>query len=211
MTLFADPNRSIDTATYSQLIRYGFRRSGGHIYRPRCPLCDACIPIRVVASAFTPNRSQRRNWQNNADIDVSLTPVEFQEEHYALYRRYISQRHAGGGMDCDEPEKYQEFLLNPDITGALHEFRLQGKLVAVAVVDHLENALSAVYTFFDERESRRGLGVFAVLHLLDYAKMHHIEHVYLGYWIARCQKMAYKHQYRPFETFHNGQWELFIT
>lgn len=210
MTLFADPNQTIGTAAYSQLIRYGFRRSGAHIYRPRCPLCDACVPVRVAARDFMPNRSQRRNWRDNADIEVQVVPVEYREEHYALYRRYISQRHAGGGMDSDEPEKYQDFLLSPDINGAMHEFRLHGELLAVAVVDHLDNALSAVYTFFDERQKQRGLGIYAVLHLLNYAKMQQIEHVYLGYWIAECQKMAYKHQYRPFEAFLNGKWELFI-
>ena len=128
-----------------------------------------------------------------------------------MYRRYISQRHTGGGMDTNDPEKYREFLLNPHIDGGLHEFRLNGELVAVSVVDQLENALSAVYTFFDPSQQQRGLGVYAILYLLDYAKRHDIAHVYLGYWIAECPKMAYKDQYQPFEVFHNGKWELFST
>ena len=209
MTLFADPQRSIDTALYSQLIKFGFRRSGQHVYRPRCPLCDGCIPIRLVAEDFRPNRSQRRCWKKNADIDIRVVAADFRQEHYELYRRYISQRHAGGGMDSDEPEKYRDFLLNPYINSALHEFRVGGKLLGVAVIDHLDDAISAVYTFFDPSENSRSLGVYGILYLLDYARLHQIRHVYLGYWIIGCQKMAYKSQYRPFETFQNGRWELF--
>ncbi len=209
MTLFADPQRTIDTGLYSQLIQYGFRRSGQHIYRPRCPLCDNCIPIRIAADAFRANRSQRRCWKKNADIETRLQPAEFRQEHYDLYRRYISQRHRGGGMDTDEPDKYRDFLLNPHINSAMHEFRLDDRLLGVAVVDHLDDAISAVYTFFEPSEVHRSLGVFAILYLLDYARMHQIGHVYLGYWITKCQKMSYKSQYRPFETFHNGRWELF--
>jgi arginine-tRNA-protein transferase len=91
----------------------------------------------------------------------------------------------------------------------MHEFRLDCRLPGVAVVDHLGDAISAVYTFFEPSASSRSLGVFGILYLLDYARLHQISHVYLGYWITKCQKMAYKSQYQPFETFHNGRWELF--
>ena len=88
MTLFADPHRVIDTDLYSKLIQFGFRRSGQHVYRPRCPLCDKCIPVRIVTADFRANRSQRRNWRDNADLDIAVvsptkTPTITLTEHTA--------------------------------------------------------------------------------------------------------------------------------
>lgn len=207
-TLFADPAVQIGTGLYSELIQFGFRRSGTHVYRPRCPTCDACIPIRLPVADFQPSRSQRRNWQRNADLEVIAAPNEYRDEHFTLYRHYMSSRHQGGGMDTPDPEKYSDFLINPYIEGLFYEFRLNGRLLGVAVVDVLNNALSAVYTYFDPDEANRGLGVFAVLWQIEQAKASGFEHVYLGYWIKECQKMAYKDQYRPFEVFRDGHWKL---
>ena len=207
MTLFADPSVCINTDIYSELIQYGFRRSGTHVYRPRCPNCNACIPIRINAEDFTASRSQRRVWQRNQDLDVIVTAAEYNDEHFQLYRHYMHKRHAGGGMDNPDPEKYSEFLLNPYIDASLVEFRHQDKLLAVASVDRLNNALSAVYTFFDPAESARSPGSLAILWQIDYAKQHNIEYIYLGYWIKQCQKMVYKSKYRPFEILRDGAWQ----
>lgn len=209
-TLFADPSVRIGTSLYSELIKYGFRRSGTHVYRPQCPGCDACIPIRVPVASFQPSRSQRRNWKLNADLEVVTVGSEYRDEHFMLYRRYMHHRHQGSGMDTPDPDKYSDFLINPYIEADFYEFRLAGKLLGVAVADVLNDALSAVYTYFDPLESARALGVYAVLWQIEAAKASGFEHVYLGYWIKECQKMAYKDRYRPFEVFRDGQWREII-
>ena len=48
VTLFVDPAAAMDSQTYSALARLGFRRSGEHLYRPHCPRCQACIPVRPM-------------------------------------------------------------------------------------------------------------------------------------------------------------------
>ena len=88
------------------------------------------------------------------------------------------------------------------------EFHLDGQLVAVAVIDFFENALSAVYTFFEPTMSTNSLGIYAVLWQIEYAQKLGLDHVYLGYWIEKCQKMAYKNQYQPLEGYINRRWEL---
>ena len=147
--LFADPSARITNALYSRLADHGFRRSGQHVYRPSCPGCAACVPVRIPVEEFTPRRNQRRVARNNRDLDVIVSAPEFRLEHFRLYRRYIQQRHRGGGMDDPDPERYLEFLTSPWSETRFYEFRHAGRLVAVAVVDHLAQALSAVYTFFD--------------------------------------------------------------
>jgi len=207
MTLFADPAVCIDTALYSELIQHGFRRSGTHVYRPRCPTCDACIPIRIPVDDFSPSRGQRRVWKRNQDLTISAVPAEYNHEHFKLYQRYMRARHAGGGMDNPEPEKYSEFLINPYIDACFYEFRHECQLLAVAAVDTLANGMSAVYTFFEPAEAARSLGSMAILWQIEEARRCQIPYVYLGYWIKECQKMVYKEKYRPFEVFRDGVWQ----
>jgi arginyl-tRNA--protein-N-Asp/Glu arginylyltransferase len=207
MTLFADPHREIGTELYSKLIEFGFRRSGKLVYRPRCPLCDACIPLRLPVQQFRASRSQRRNLARNADIDLQIRPATCSDEHFNLYLNYIRSRHTGGGMDNDDPHRYRDFLLNPHLDVQFHEFRIDGQLIAVAVTDHLDNALSAVYTYFDPGMANRGLGIYAILSQIQTARELNMQYLYLGYWIAESEKMAYKSNFRPYETFRDGRWQ----
>ena len=53
---------------YGTALEKGFRRSGGHVYRPHCANCRACIASRVPVAEFEPDRSQRRCLKRNADL-----------------------------------------------------------------------------------------------------------------------------------------------
>jgi len=79
-------------------------------------------------------------------------------------------------------------------------------LAGVAIVDQFENALSAVYIFFDPKFSSASLGVYAVLWQIEQARRQHKEFLYLGYWITACQKMSYKSDYQPLQALVEGQW-----
>ncbi|MEJ2762057.1 MAG: arginyltransferase, partial [Gammaproteobacteria bacterium] len=92
---FISPHLSVDAPLYSRLIELGFRRSGDYVYRPRCFGCEACVPARIPVEAFTPDRSQRRNWRANQHLDVIDQPPVFNDEHFELYRRYLAWRHDG--------------------------------------------------------------------------------------------------------------------
>lgn len=210
VTLFADPDIPIDTEMYGQLINFGFRRSGAHIYRPRCPQCDACVPVRVPVDRFLPSRSQRRNLVRNSDIEVTRTDPGFRDEHFDLYRRYITARHAGGGMDNPDADKYMEFLVSPYIASHFFEFRHRDRLLAVAVADALPHGLSAVYSFYEPAEHQRGLGVFSVLWEIQETARLKLPWLYLGYWIAQSPKMSYKIQYQPIETYIDAQWVRYV-
>lgn len=203
----AAPSGLVDTVAYSELMRLGFRRSGVHVYRPHCDHCRACTPTRVVVDGFQPNRAQRRCLARNADLQVQLKPLVYDEAHYRLYRRYQAARHAGGGMDHDDREQYRSFLLQSQVDSALVEYRLDGEVVMVALVDRLLDGLSAVYTFFEPNLEKRGLGVFGVLEEIRLARELGLPYLYLGYWIADCRKMAYKRAYHPLEMLLAGSWQ----
>ena len=211
-TLFVDPNARIDGATYQTLIDQGFRRSGAHVYRPACRGCSACVPVRLPVAGFVPNRSQRRNWRLNApDITLSDGPAAFREEQFELYRRYLTARHADGAMAEDATEdSYRRFLVESwGGTTRFIEFRLDGRLVGVAVTDVLEQGLSAVYTFFDPELGERALGTFGVLAQIQTARRLGRPYLYLGYWIGASRKMVYKERFRPIEAWDGRCWRRF--
>lgn len=211
-TLFVDPTARIDNATYQVLVDQGFRRSGSHIYRPACRGCAQCTPVRIPVAEFTPNRSQRRNWNRNAeDFLLRDTPAAFNEEHFELYQRYLIERHPDGSMADDASEEsYRRFLLEP-WGGATRfmELRLNEVLVGVAVTDVLEHGLSAVYSFFEPAIFDRAPGTFAVLAQIEVALRLGLPYLYLGYWIRDCRKMAYKSVFRPIEAWNGTEWLRF--
>jgi arginine-tRNA-protein transferase len=203
----AAPGNLIDTVVYSELVRYGFRRSGHHVYRPRCDTCRACVAVRIPVAEFQLNRTQRRCLARNADLALRLRPLVFNEAHYRLYQLYQAARHAGGGMDHDDREQFRSFLLQSRVDSALAEFSLDGEVVMVALIDKLIDGFSAVYTFFDPDLEKRSLGAFAVLTQIRLAQEIGLPYVYLGFWIEDCKKMTYKRNYQPLEGLVDGHWQ----
>ncbi len=207
-TAFVNPSFELSTAVYSQLIAHGFRRSGDDVYYPRCPQCSQCVPVRLPVTQFKPDRSQKRCLQKNRQTTAIIKPAVFEQAHYDLYLRYQNQRHADGNMANTSPDEYIKFLGSSWCDSQFVEFSIDGKLSAVAIVDCLDNALSAVYTFFDPQFYSYSPGVYAVLWQIRHAQEQGLEWLYLGFWIANCQKMSYKNQYRPLQGFIDQHWDF---
>lgn len=205
-TIFVDPNANIDINTYSQLSASGFRRSGSHLYRPHCANCNACISVRVPVADFLPSRNQKRCLKQNQDLEIRVVDDIDTDEHYELYADYIARRHSDGDMFPATNEQYRGFLTHEWGATRFLEMRLQGQLIGVAVSDQLDDALSAIYTFYDCDHEKRSLGRFAVLHQIQRAQSLGLKHLYLGYWIKACEKMSYKSQYRPLEILREHKW-----
>ncbi|MBZ0105642.1 MAG: arginyltransferase [Sulfuricella denitrificans] len=201
------PNELVDEAAYSQLIRAGFRRSGLYTYRPHCDLCHACVPVRLVVGEFKPSRSQRRAYNRNQHLRVELREQVFEQDHYHLYRRYQNSRHAGGGMDQDGEEQYRQFLLQSGVTTLLVEFYDATALRMVSLVDVVGEGLSSVYTFFDPELPQAGFGTYNILWQVELCRRLDLPYLYLGYWIAESEKMAYKANFRPIQGLVDGTWQ----
>jgi len=187
----------------------GFRRSGDHIYRPWCDDCGECKSVRIPLPDYKLSKSQKRVINRNKDLQVSFEKPELNDEYYQLYQNYITARHRDGDMFPPSQEQYSSFLCQspPSSNSQFICFRLDGRLISIAVVDLLPNGLSAIYTFFDPAEEIRGLGKLAIVWQIQWAQKQGLDFLYLGYWIKECQKMAYKAEYKPIQVFEDLMWQ----
>lgn len=205
--VFIDPRQEIDAGIFSFLSSYGFRRSGSHVYKPRCAECQACQPLRVIVNEFVPSKSQRRCLNRNQDLQAFLLTDIRNDEYYSLYEKYISARHADGEMYPPTRQQFEDFLSSEWGATRYVCFRdPDDKLVSVAVVDCLHNGLSAMYSFFDPDQDKRSLGVFNILYQILWAKDQDLAYLYLGYLIDGCDKMNYKNKYKPYQLLKGDHW-----
>jgi len=211
-SLIAAPHHLVDTDVYSGLIQQGFRRSGKFAYRPHCENCSACIPVRVILNEFAPTRSQKRAYKQHADLTAHIMPLNYSETHFELYSSYQALRHMDEDLSNqnetkNDIEQYHQFLCQSNVESLMVEFKdAKNQVKIVSVIDVVSDGISAVYTFYDARETKASYGTYSIMWIAEWTKNLGLPYLYLGYWISDSQKMAYKQQFKPQEKLIYGEW-----
>ena len=178
--LIAVDDRLQDAEHYSWLMSQGFRRSGEQIYRPHCINCSACQSLRVLVNDYAATKSQKRLLKKNHHFVVKIQH-ELQDNYYSLYENYINQVHKDGSMFPANYAQYQSFL-SCDLTKQVFLEIWHGEtLINVAVTDVLNDALSAVYTFYHPDYRKHGIGAFSIIQQILLAEKFGKKFLYLGY------------------------------
>lgn len=204
------PTKRLTAAQFDRRMREGDRRCGSFLYRTQCPDCRACEPIRIPVDEFTPSRRHGRILRRNDQLlSVHVGSPAVDDRRVALYNRHRRERGLSG---CDSDlthAGYRDFLVNTCCDTAEMSFIWRGRLVAAGIVDRGDEALSAVYTYFDPDQSRLSLGVYAILKQIELCRQWRVRYLYLGLYIAESSKMAYKAEYLPHQRLINGAWLRF--
>jgi arginyl-tRNA--protein-N-Asp/Glu arginylyltransferase len=206
--LVADISSRRGRSSHDALARAGFRRTQHLCYRPACPSCKSCLPIRVRVRDFEWTRSFRRTVNRNRDLAGTWADARATPEQFALFKRYQAARHTEGEMGLMDYVDFGDMIEHSPIDSRLLEYRRtsDGSLMGVMLVDVQDDGLSAVYSFFSDENPERGLGSFMVLDLVRRASAQPLPYVYLGYWIAETRKMSYKARFRPAEVLLDTGW-----
>lgn len=186
--------------TYMQLLEHGWRRFGRVFFRPTCAACTACKSLRVDVERFAPNRAMRRCWRANRDLRVRLGRPVVSAQRLALFARYHQAQAERKGWEAratSATSYYRGFVEGHQRFGHELTFHSRGALVAVALLDVLPRAISAVYCYYDPAAGARSLGVYSLLTHLALARRRDIPGLYLGYWVAANASLGYKARYRP--------------
>jgi leucyl-tRNA---protein transferase len=197
-------------ADYMQRLEQGWRRFGYAMFRPDCPSCRMCQSLRVPVATFRPNASQRRAWKrNHGDVTVRVGAPSLSRDRLDVWARFHRHGHETKGWP-EEAEGNPGMLLQNPFRTEEWTYYVGDRLIAVAYVDALPEALSAIYCYYDPAEGARSPGTFNILSLLASARERGLPHVYLGYYVAGCRSLEYKRRFRPNEVLRpDGAWEPF--
>ncbi|XP_036163579.1 arginyl-tRNA--protein transferase 1 isoform X5 [Myotis myotis] len=153
---------------------------------------------------------------------VRLVPVSFEDpefksslsQSFSLYVKYQMAIHQDPPEECGKTE-FTGFLctspLEPETPpngpdcgyGSFHQqYWLDGKIIAVGVIDILPYCVSSVYLYYDPDYSFLSLGVYSALREIAFTRQLHekasqLSYYYMGFYIHSCPKMRYKGHYRP--------------
>ncbi|XP_010002276.1 PREDICTED: arginyl-tRNA--protein transferase 1 isoform X1 [Chaetura pelagica] len=155
-------------------------------------------------------------------LEVRLVPVSLEDPQFkssfnqsaTLFAKYQMAIHKDTPPECGENE-FTRFLCDspleaenapdgPDCGyGSFHQqYWLDGKIIAVGVIDILPYCVSSVYLYYDPDYSFLSLGVYSALREIAFTRQLHekapdLSFYYMGFYIHSCPKMRYKCQYKP--------------
>ena len=199
---FAD---SMDEREFDYFLSRGWRRFGNFFFRPRCPGCRACRPVRISAGGLIPGSAQRKAVNRNRDTRVELKPLAYSDEIFEIYRLHSLKF----GEEERDRAAFRETYFQKAVPAFQTEYYREDTLAAVGFVDVGASGLSSVYYSYDPRFSRYSLGTFSVIHECRLAADAGLEWYYLGYYVAECPRMVYKGKFIPrqFYSWERERWE----
>ncbi|XP_076897137.1 arginyl-tRNA--protein transferase 1-like [Bidens hawaiensis] len=180
---------------------------------------DATVEKPAVSKASSSDDTSEKFPVKRQSLEIRLKRSTFDPEEYELYRKYQIKVH-NDAPDHVTESSYKRFLIDSPLIyvqskgdgsvpscgfGSFHQqYLINGKLVAVGVVDILPKCLSSKYLFWDPDLAFLSLGKYSALQEINWVKESQthcpsLQYYYLGYYIHSCNKMRYKAAYRPSE------------
>jgi arginyl-tRNA---protein transferase len=147
------------------------------------------------------------------NFEIKFEKAKFDQEAFNMYQKYCKDIHE---KEKEDKKGYTDFLCLQSLEyktlesqgkkldlGCYHmKYYIDGKFVAVGVVDITQYTLSSVYFFYDPEYKNLSLGVVGGIKEIEYVKemnkyFPEFKYYYLGYYIHDNKKMLYKGDYEP--------------
>ena len=104
-------------------------------------------------------------------------------------------------------EEFSAMILNSPIETRLTEYRdSDDRLMGCILVDRQRDGLSAVYSFFQPDQTKRSLGSFMIVDLIDRCKEIGLPYVYLAIILSKAGRWPIK-PVSPYQIFSDGVWQ----
>jgi arginine-tRNA-protein transferase len=189
---------NLDEYEYAVLLSTGWRRFGKYFFRPSCPGCSQCIPIRVDARGLTASRSQRRVISRGKNIVMDVVAPGATDETWRVYRN-----HSAGQFGREESrEHFEETFFDTSAVPSLQtEYRLDGYLIALGFLDQSDDGMSSVYFAFDPEWARYSPGTLSVFRESELVRQAGKRWYYMGYWVPGSRSMEYKARFAPHQLY----------
>jgi arginine-tRNA-protein transferase len=156
---------------------------------------------------FRPDATQRR-MQRKGDqlLTVRIGEPIVDRDRVRLFNLHRDGRDLGSGDDAIDEDSYAGFLTETCCDTIEITYWHEDRLVAVAIADAGQEALSAVYCFYDPEFRLLSLGTYSVLRHVELCRKTQRRYLYLGFFIAESPHMSYKARFRPHERLVEGKW-----
>ncbi len=193
-------NVSIGFAT--SVTQRGWIRFGRKFLYPSCVDCTECKSMRIDVKNYKYSKSQRKIINRNEESKIVIQEPSITQERINLYNKYHNykaQRDGWNHKDISQKEYYENFVDGAYDFGKELLYFIDDKLVAVDLIDILDDGISSVYCYYDPDYPRFSLGTYSLLYEIKLAEMLGLDWVYLGYWIDGYKAFEYKENFQPIE------------
>ncbi|KAJ3855646.1 arginine-tRNA-protein transferase [Lentinula lateritia] len=213
----------LSSEVYQMMLNRGWRRSdvlcfksSKHHKKLQKGKDNAEFNLKASIHASEFHSEQNQHFAHR--FEMTLEPSSYTNEKYELFKKYQTEIH----HDSTSPKGFRNFLVAtplhqepiqfsspptsdlPTHYGSYHWcYRLDGKLIAISVIDILPECVSSVYFMYDKDYEAYSLGKLSALKENVLAQELHaagapsLKYLYLGYYVHSCQKMRYKGEYQP--------------
>lgn len=186
-----------------ELIQRGWRRFGSTFFHPVCAGCNACESIKIDVKNYKFSKSARRVLRKNEDIRIVMQHPTLTQAHldlFTLYHDHMEEKRNWDNQPINARNYYTSFVHGHGNYGYELLYLQGNNLIAVDLIDILEDGISSIYFYYHPMFEKRSLGRLSMYKQIEYAKTHNLDWIYMGYYVEQCPSLAYKSSYTPYLT-----------
>jgi len=202
-TMYYKVIEDCNTLQCQEMIERGYRRFGKMYFKPLCSGCDECKSIKIDVKNYKLSSSNKRVIKKASFIKSYIQTPTMSQAHLDLFEKYhlhMKEKKDWEHNQATPQSYYGSFVDGHNGFGYEVLYFDEEKLIAVDLIDILEDGISSIYFYYDPDYMKYGLGKLSLLYQIQYAKEHNKDWIYLGYYVKECPSLSYKANYKPYLT-----------